>query len=213
MRGLHGRWEIRWADDIVQGEKGRSTTVHDEDLHAGLLRRDQAALAALMDKYMNPVYTLCARILDGLGTGQDVEECVSDTFYACWLNARQFRPDRAPLRTWLLMQAKYAALGRRRRLARRRESPGLEDDHRPSLDEPLDEALATSEERQHLQAALNSLPPLDRQLVYRRYFLEEKVADLAQAYGLTRQAADNHLWRARQTLRSALGLASEEDDQ
>ncbi len=161
---------------------------------------------------MNPAYALCARILEGIGTGQDVEECVSDAFYAAWRNAGDYRPDRAPLRTWLLMQAKYVALERRRRLTRRHESAGLETDERPAPDPPPDESLATAEERRRLQSALDKLPPVDRELVYRRYFLDEKVADLAVAFGLTRQAADNRLWRARQALRSALGLDSREGD-
>ncbi len=186
--------------------------VQDKDLHAGLLRRNPAALSALMDKYMDPVYALSARILHGIGSTQDIEECVSDAFYAAWQNISDYRPDRAPLRTWLLMQAKYVALGRRRELAHRHESPGLAAEEQPDEDESglPDEALASAEERRRLQSALDQLPPLERELVYRRYFLDEKVADLAAFYGLTRQAADNRLWRARQALRSALGFGSGE---
>ena len=186
--------------------------LQDKDLHAGLLRRNHTALSALMDRYMDPVYALSARILLGIGTTQDVEECVSDAFFAAWRNIADYHPDRAPLRTWLLMQAKYVALGRRRELAHHHESPGLVEDGLPDEDvEGLpDQALASAEERRRLQSALDQLPPLERELVYRRYFLDEKVADLAAFYGLTRQAADNRLWRARQALRSALGSGSGE---
>jgi RNA polymerase sigma-70 factor, ECF subfamily len=180
--------------------------VQDDEIHAGLLHREHTALSALMDKYVNPVYGLCARILAGIGSPQDIEECVSDAFYAAWQHAADYRPDRAPLRTWLLMQAKYTALQRRRQLTRQHEVPGSVNEEAIATEPLPDEALATAEERQRLHAAMNQLPSMDPELVYRRYFLEEKVSDLAETFGLTRQAADNRLWRARQSLRALLGL-------
>lgn len=184
--------------------------MQDDPVYTGLLNRDPAALTALMEQHLNPVYALVSRILAGAGTAQDVEECASDAFYAAWKQIERYDPHRAPLRTWVLMHAKYVALQRRRQLTRRAESPEALSNE-PAAAEPLpDEVLATSEERQELQQALETLPELDRQLVYRRYFLEEAITDLAAAFGLSRTAVDNRLWRARKALRSALGLDRKE---
>lgn len=177
----------------------------DEELIERLLAGDTAALAALVEQYSSPVYRLVHRILTGAGTEQDVEECVSDVFHAAWRKIGQYDAAKAPLATWLLILAKYQALERRRELA------GAGAAVLPVGDNTLvsdacapEQELARAERRQEIQAALEQLPPLDRELVYRRYFLEERVDRLAEALALTRQAADNRLWRARKTLRAIL---------
>ncbi len=74
-----------------------------------------------------------------------------------------------------------------------------------------DESLSTIEERERLQTALKTLTAVERELIYKRYFLDESAADLAMEYGLTRQAIDNRLWRARKSLKLAL-IAGEEKE-
>jgi RNA polymerase sigma-70 factor (ECF subfamily) len=61
------------------------------------------------------------------------------------------------------------------------------------------------ERREELGKALEALPTLDRRLVYLRYFRLASTEEIAQATGLTRQAIDTRLWRARKALRDALG--------
>ncbi len=174
----------------------------DRELIHGLQRRDPIALAALVDAYGDPVYRLVRRILAGAGNEPDVEECASDVFYAAWQRVAQYDPERAPLRTWLLILAKYTALERRRGLLKHPDP--MVDEELLSLEAPPEVALVKAEERQELQGALAQLAPIDRELVYRRYFLHERVEQVARALGLTRQAADNRLWRARKVLREIL---------
>jgi RNA polymerase sigma-70 factor (ECF subfamily) len=64
--------------------------------------------------------------------------------------------------------------------------------------------ILAAEERDQLMRALATLPPIDKELVYRRYFLYESVEQIAADLGLSRQAADNRLWRTRKALRIAL---------
>lgn len=178
------------------------------ELIQGLINRDPAALSALVDSYAASVYALVSRILAGAGSAQDAEECTSDVFHAAWQRVGQYDPARAPLKTWLLILAKYQALERRRQLLRQ---AGLPDAPEPAPLEEPQQALAEAEERQEIQKALDQLPPMDRELVYRRYFMDERVDDLARALGLTRQAADNRLWRARKALRQLLSWWQKEE--
>ncbi|WP_460039825.1 sigma factor-like helix-turn-helix DNA-binding protein [Thermaerobacter litoralis] len=48
------------------------------------------------------------------------------------------------------------------------------------------------------------LPAAERDLLIRRYWLEESIADMARQEGISRNAMDSRLWRARQTSRRAL---------
>ena len=175
----------------------------DDELLHELRSRNPAALEALADAYGAPVYALVHRVLAGAGTAQDVEECTGDVLYLAWERAAGFDPGRAPLRTWLLMLAKYQALETRRRLLRQAGSVAVSALEYDPQDQP-ETALATREEREAVQQALDQLPPMEKELVYRRYFLGERVDAAAAALGLTRQAADNRLWRARKTLKGLL---------
>lgn len=198
-------WEICGGRSVVKGGS-EVQGMSDEEILRRLKARDPAGLSALVDAYAGPVYALAARILDGFGSQQDVEECASDAFYAAWERVGGFDSARAPLKTWLLMLAKYAALERRRHLSA--GQPGLDlAEVEPWVTEPgagPEEQLATAERRAELQQALDALAPVDRELVYRRYFVGERVDRVAGDLGLTRQAADNRLWRARKQLREFL---------
>ena len=186
---------------------GRDPALDEEQLLDGLVARDSAALSELLQRYTRDVYGVVARVLAPGGTPEEIEEAASEAFLAAWNGASRFDPGRAPLRTWLLMHAKYAALEHARK-SRRWERPlPLKREIGPP--DPF-EALAVKEERQKVQDALAQLPPLDREIVYRRYFLEEEITSLAKALGLTRRAVDMRLWRARQALRGLLGRRDEE---
>ncbi len=138
----------------------------------------------------------------------EIEVVSVEAFNAAWDAASRFDPARAPLRTWLLMHAKYAALEHRRREARWHHGQP------PSAAQPDPDPLETisaREARSRVQNALDRLPALDREIVYRRYFLEEDIAVLAQDLGLSRGAVDNRLWRARGALREMLRVEDGED--
>lgn len=182
-----------------------------EELHQLVQQRAPGALDKLIDAHLDPVHRLVSLILGTLGSPEDVEEVVADTFTRAWNQASEFDPGRTTLRSWLLMIAKYGALDRRRRLVRQRYTADGEAKVLPleSGPEPIgsttpeDEAIRReSADRLHL--ALEQLPPDDRDLLVRRYFFEEPIADMARTLGLTRTAIDNRLWRARQALKHVL---------
>lgn len=176
--------------------------MEEDEILAGLLRHDQSALKALMNAYFTAVYSLCSTIIGGTGSLEDVEECTSDVFYFAWKSVHKYDPKRASLRTWVLMICKYVALDRRRSLTTKANQLPLNEDTISS--KILETTFATIEERQELQAALKTLTAQDRELIYRRYFLDESISDLANVYGLSRQSIDNKLWRARKLLKNFL---------
>lgn len=180
----------------------------DADLIQLIRLRNTDALMRLMDIYTGSVHSLCRRILAGVGSEEDVEECVSDTFHRAWARIEDYDSKRAPFRTWLLILAKYEALRWRRVLLKQ---GGRAEELNSITASPLtpEQALVSSEVRTEVQSALASLPALDRELIYRRYFLGESVDALAAEYRLTRQAVDNRFWRGRRALRAILMEARE----
>ncbi|MDH7577674.1 MAG: sigma-70 family RNA polymerase sigma factor [Bacillota bacterium] len=155
----------------------------------------------MIDLYAPDVYKLVNRILGDLGGPADVEECCSDVFVAAWEKKRQFNPVRAGLRTWVLILARYKALDYRRKLARYGETVPFQDTASPGTPE---DSLLAREERAAIMQALSTLPQAEREILYRRYYLEESVESIAAGLGISRGAVDSRLWRARSALKKAL---------
>ncbi len=193
----------------------------DDALYAGLMARNSQALEALMRRYSREMSYFIRLVLDGVGTSQDAEECANDLFVAAWQEVDTFDPDRGSLRTWLTMRAKYIALDRRRQIQRWQggtlsldgastsdgESRGVPCGTLASqaASVSMESEVERRERREELGRALLSLPELDRRLVYMRYFRLSTTEEIARSTGLTRQAIDTRLWRARKALREALG--------
>ncbi len=205
----------------------------DDDLAQRVHEGDQEALETLISRYSREVFYFIRLVLDGVGVVQDAEECVQDLFIAVWQEIDTFDPRRGTLRTWLTMRAKYIALDRRRQLCRRQTHNlqsadedrqwtssdgsggrkvfgwrGYDSDNRVALpphpEASMEHLLEQSERLEELSLALATLPELDRQLIYLRYFKFASTEELAAKTGLTRHAVDTRLWRARKSLREAL---------
>ena len=184
--------------------------MNDQEMYQKLQDRDHEALRKLVDLYSAPVFKLVSYILEGVGSEEDVEECCSDVFFTCWNEIGRYQPDRASLRTFLLMLAKYTSLNQRRKLTQKQSQVYSLEENKLKGREAIgttnlpEECLEQKEGRQKILQALETLSPLDKELVYRRYFLYEKIEDLAEKKELSRQALDNRLWRARKILRAYL---------
>lgn len=198
----------------------------DATLCQGLRERNARALEALIARFSREVAYFVKTVLDGVGTAQDVEECVNDLFVTVWQDIESFNPDRAGLRTWLTMRAKYVALDRRRQIQRRQGGGAQHASARTTTleDAEVDRLMTTMhanpadsleglfearEQREQLRAALEQLPELDRLLVYLRYFRLASTEEIEAKTGLTRRAIDTRLWRARRALREVLEVLEE----
>ncbi|MBN1485003.1 MAG: sigma-70 family RNA polymerase sigma factor [Chloroflexia bacterium] len=181
----------------------------DRMLYRKIQRRDSRALEELIRRYSQRLLDLIRRILGGLGSLEDAEEVLADTFCIVWYHINEYDPQRAPLATWMWMRAKYAALDRRRELRRRRDTVPLVEERKPPRSQVV-EAVDNAERWDIAQVLLN-LPALERELVYRRYFLQETLGEIAAQVGLSIHAVRNRLWRTRKLLRASILVGSKRD--
>ena len=68
----------------------------------------------------------------------------------------------------------------------------------------VQEALLQEETRKELIAAVNALADLERDILIRRYYYEQKPRDIAKALDLSVKQVDNYLYRSKQKLRHAV---------
>lgn len=167
--------------------------------------RDQAAITQSDLKYGSYCFCVSNNIL---GSPEDAEECVSDTWMGAWEAMPPHRPQ--------LLRMFFAKITRRisinRLEARNAEKRG--GGEIPAALEELTECVGTGpdvEEQTQYRALveainvfLRGLPERDGNLFLRRYFFGESIRLIAREYGITENNANVNLSRTRKKLREYL---------
>jgi RNA polymerase sigma-70 factor (ECF subfamily) len=120
------------------------------------------------------------------GSYESARDAVQEGFARALANRRQFRGD-GPLAAWVWQIALRAAL----------EARGAGE---LSLDEALDPQLVAPERHPALTAALATLPPRRRLIVFLRYFADFTYADIAAACDISEGTVAATLAQAHQAL-------------
>jgi RNA polymerase sigma-70 factor (ECF subfamily) len=155
-----------------------------------------------MESYNRLLWAIVGGILKDVGTIQDMEECVCDVYLDLWKNPRAFDPEKGSLKTYLAVMAKSRALDKHRRLSKR-ETAEL-DENLPSREGDVADALIARELLAELNNAVAGLPEPDREIISRRYFMDEKPAVIAVKTGIAVTDVKNRLYQTKLKLRKIL---------
>lgn len=176
--------------------------MNDERTISAIRHRNEAAINEVIRKYSKLLWSVAGPVLSTIGSTQDIEECVADTFIYLWEHPDKFDPRRGKLKTWLSIIARTQAINRYREIAKRDTVP-LEDigfmDHLGMVDDILKE-----ETRRALIAAINALGEPEREILIRRYYYEQKPKEIALALDMSVKQVDNRLYQTKLKLREAL---------
>jgi RNA polymerase sigma factor (sigma-70 family) len=151
----------------------------DEALIALVARRDEAALAALYDRFGRLAYGLALRVLRDTSLAEDA---VQEAFMTVWRTADRFVAGRAKASSWILTFVHRRAVDLVRREERRRAEP-LEDVPEIDAAPGTDEEAWLRLRRERVQAALRSLPDQQREALELAYFGGFTQSELAERLG------------------------------
>ncbi len=188
------------------------TAAADDEVIAALRSGDRAAFAAVTERFRHQLHVHCYRML---GSFDDAEETVQETFLRAW-RGRQAFEGRAQLRSWLYRIATNACLDV---IARRRPQRVVVGDEvtwlqpypdrllepvAPSRDEP--EEMAVNRETIELAfiVAIQYLPPRQRAVLIARDVVGLPARGAAEMLDMSVASANSALQRARATLRRVL---------
>lgn len=164
--------------------------------------RNEAAIDEVIIKYSKLLWLVAGSVLNNIGSTQDIEECVADTFIYLWEHSDKYDPQRGKLKTWLSIVARTQAVNRCREIAKRNIVPLEDTDFIDQLG--IVDTFLEAETRRALLAAVNALGEPDREILIRRYYYEQKPREIALALDMSVKQVDNRLYQTKLKLREAL---------
>jgi RNA polymerase sigma factor (sigma-70 family) len=177
----------------------------DRELVDAVLANRPGAFERLIREYQG----LCWHIIQRMVRNpEDARELCQDTFLRVHQCLHQYRYESA-LKSWIGRVAYTIAL---RHLQHKRIplAEPVDDGDGYSLIEnvgdgfDLEAACADEEAVQHLHAAIETLPPLQRTVLTLYYLEETSIPDIARITGLASGTIKSHLFRSRLRLRGVL---------
>lgn len=189
-------------------EQSTTPSASPEELHllARLSRRETDAVAEAYALYGGVVFSYALR---ALGSREDAEEVLQDTFVRLWEKADHYDPAQGRPFTWVFMVARGLCLDRQRsagRRTRRLQKATRED---PAADTGLSPRswprIFPQDELRQVLISLQQLPTLDRRAVEMAVFLECTGAEIAdqtcEPLGTVKTRLRRGLARLRQLLK------------
>jgi RNA polymerase sigma-70 factor (ECF subfamily) len=142
-----------------------------------------------------------------LGDPAEAEEVTLEVYMQVWRSAASFDAKRGTVFTWLVMLTRSRAIDRLRsaRTRRRAEEPIQETNEFPDPGHSPECATWISERRSKVQAAVNALPPDQRQAIELAFFDGLSHGELAERLGQPVGTVKTRIRLGMIKLRQALG--------
>jgi RNA polymerase sigma-70 factor (ECF subfamily) len=170
----------------------------DAELVAGVGRQEPAAVRTLVARKLPRLLALATRML---GDRMEAEDVAQEAFMRIWKQAPRWREGEARFDTWLHRVALNLCYDR---LRAHREEPA---DELPDAADPAatpDAQLEAQSREARVRAALAALPARQREALVLNYYQELSNIEAAALMGITVDALESLLARARRNLRAQL---------
>jgi RNA polymerase sigma factor (sigma-70 family) len=159
---------------------------------------DAAAVQALVARKLRRVLSLAERML---GDAAEAEDVAQETFFKVWRYAQRWQPGAAKFDTWLHRVTLNLCYDR---LRRRRERPTADPPDTPDPGPAPDRGLLAADTGRRVNAALQGLPPRQREAIVLCHYQELGNIEAAGLMGVSIEALESLLSRGRRALKAAL---------
>ena len=170
----------------------------DADLVARVGQGDEAAFHLLMTRKLTRTHALAARLLNDRAMADDVAQ---DAFLRLWRNARHWRAGEARFDTWLHRVVLNLCTDR---LRRRRVTFVAEPPEQVDQALTADGKILRDEAGARVRDAVSRLPPRQREAIVLQTYQDLSNVEAAAALGVSVEALESLLSRARRSLRTML---------
>jgi RNA polymerase sigma-70 factor (ECF subfamily) len=167
----------------------------------GMALGDAAAFGRIYDRYRDRVYGFAYRMLRSSAPAEDVTH---EAFLALIVDPRRFSSAKGSLLTYLCGIARHHVLRYFRRAEYAADQP--DDDRERDADADALDGLLEKERAEQVNASIDSLPPLQREVLILREFHELSYSEIAEVTTTDVNVVKARLHRARQAIAGRLSL-------
>lgn len=170
----------------------------DEHLLRRIAEEDGTAVRRMVARKLPRILGLAQRML---GDRMEAEDVAQDAFLRVWKQAPKWRKTDARFDTWLHRVVLNLCYDR---LRRKREKPVADIPETIDPGPAPDHRLDADEQRTGIDAALAALPERQREAITLQYYQDLSNIEAAAAMGISVEALESLLARARRNLRAHL---------
>jgi RNA polymerase sigma-70 factor (ECF subfamily) len=170
----------------------------DEDLVRRIGAGDKRAAAELVRRHLPKMVGLGRRML---GDAAEAEDVAQEVFLRVWKHAAAWKPGQAKFETWMHRVAMNLCLDRLRRGVR---NAGEVSPEIPDAQASATRSLDDMQRRERVRDALQVLPERQRAALVLCYYQERTNIEAAEILGVSVDALESLLSRARRTLKTEL---------
>lgn len=175
------------------------TESSDQELVAAVASGSEEALRTLFHRHGGALMALARRML---GSREEAEEVVVDTYLRLWRHAERFEPERAALRTYLYAVTRNLCISRLRARQARPQIQELDPEshaYATAFSHTVDQVAGALARR-----ALDALDEQDRELMLEAYYGGWSQSELAERHGMPLGTVKSRMRRALARMRAAL---------
>lgn len=190
-------------DTTPDASTGDLPRIEDKELICAIVERNQEAVAELYDRFSSMLMALAYRIL---GSSQDAEEILQETFLQVWNQAGRYDPKRSSVSTWLVLIARSRAIDRlRSRQVQTRTVTAAQQEKPDSHASPTGVGdVLLHERRQRLGEEMSKLPDEQRQVLELAFYGGSTQSEIAEQTGIPLGTVKTRTLLAMKKLRAAL---------
>lgn len=182
-------------------------TIDDEHLVEQFNRGDESAFDRIVEQHSSDIAALANRLL---GWSGEVEDVTQDIFLAAFLGMKKFRCD-CSIKTWLFtITVNKCRSYRYKRVLRRRRISQVADITVEASDGQADSKPMEAETFKRIRRAVQALPAKYREPVVLRYLQELPTDEISRILGISKNALQVRLNRARARLKEELAEITKE---
>lgn len=159
---------------------------------------ESACYKELVDAYGNDLFALICKMV---GSREDAQELVQDTFVKAFFSLKKFRGE-STFSTWIYRIGYNLAISKLRKGKRvfLKDVEQIKTEVEDESEEQIEQKELTEREYEQLERAKEHLSPDERFLIYAFYDQEKPLAEIAAITGLTLSNTKVKLFRARKRI-------------
>lgn len=180
----------------------------DERLVRQIKRDSSKGMDMLVEAYGSLAACIIRRKISSVCNEADVEECVAETFFDLYTQLDRIDLKKGTLKGYISLIARRRAIDRFNRAAKEKSSETELDEFYSSAiaDEAStpEERAEEAETRSLLLDEVRGLGRPDSEILFRRYYLEQSLNEIAEALGMKRPTVSKRIERALERLRLSM---------